>query len=94
MIKLQTFVLLGSALIAVAQTPGTFVRTGSLTTLRWGHTATLLKDGRVLIAGGQNSNTLATAELYDPASGTFTSTGSMTAPVPGTELLCSRTAAC
>ena len=60
---------------------GTFTSTGSMTAGRWGHTATLLPDGRVLIAGGSGStDRLASAELYDPKSGTFSHTGSMTTP--------------
>lgn len=51
---------------------GTFSATGSMHTGRAFHTATLLADGRVLIAGGM------TAELYDPATGEFSPTGSMT----------------
>jgi hypothetical protein len=44
------------------------------------HTATLLRNGNVLVAGGENDNlggALASAELYNPATGTWSVTGSM-----------------
>jgi hypothetical protein len=55
-----------------------FHATGSMTTPRSGHTATLLPNGKVLIAGGVAIQILASAELYDPAIGSFAATGSMT----------------
>jgi Galactose oxidase, central domain len=53
--------------------------THSLNTARSGHTATLLQNGMVLVAGGSDSNfnRSASAELYDLASGTWTATGSL-----------------
>jgi len=57
---------------------GTFTTTGSLNTGRYGHSATLLNNGKVLIAGGTNNSTrLASAELYDPTTGRFSSAGSL-----------------
>lgn len=58
---------------------GTWTQTGSLAQAREQHTATLLPDGRVLVAGGEAPGgvALASAELYDPATGTWSPTGSM-----------------
>jgi len=46
---------------------------------RYGHTATLLPTGKVLITGGtdSNNNSLDSAEIYDPASDSFSATGTM-----------------
>src|SRR2546423_1083964 len=55
-----------------------FENTGSLAQARAHHTATLLPDGKVLVVGGYDGNRdLATAEVYDPASRTWTATGSL-----------------
>jgi hypothetical protein len=58
---------------------GTYSLTGSMTTGRVSHTATLLPSGKVLVAGGSDptGHSIASAELYDPATGTFTVTGSL-----------------
>ena len=60
---------------------GTFTPTGSMKTTRQFFTATLLTSGEVLVAGGENSNAVApfisTAELYNSATGKWSSTGSL-----------------
>src|SRR5882724_8401606 len=66
----------------MAQSAGTFTTTGNMTVTRVGHSATLLPNGRVLIAGGSSSafstgTVRATAELYDPVTRAFLATGNM-----------------
>ena len=72
---------------------GSFAPTGSMAEVRGGHTATLLTNGKVLIAGGDNIggdvlplvyfDGSVTAEVYAPATGLFTSTGNMVTPRVG-----------
>ena len=61
---------------------GSWSSTGSLGTARDVHTATLLPSGKVLIAGGvyyggDGGSALNSAELYDPATGTWSNTGGL-----------------
>ncbi|MCI0607991.1 MAG: hypothetical protein L0Z71_02880, partial [Anaerolineae bacterium] len=52
--------------------------TGNMSIARAGHAAALLNDGRVLVAGGLGgSGSLSSAEVYDPATGTWSATASM-----------------
>jgi Kelch motif/Galactose oxidase, central domain len=55
---------------------GTFTATGAMTEFRYDHTATLLKNGQVLMTGGFNGQPVQDAELFDPTTGSFTRTGS------------------
>jgi N-acetylneuraminic acid mutarotase len=48
-----------------------------LGTGRYNHTATVLQDGRVLVAGGYDNKPLATARIYDPAAGAWSDAASM-----------------
>src|SRR5260370_4224785 len=62
---------------------GTWSYTGSLNTARFGHSATLLPNGKVLVAGSENNCSgvnclnLNSAELYDPGTGTWSITGNL-----------------
>ncbi len=72
-----------------------FQPTGSMKAARLFHTATLLNDGRVLVTGGADPlslklfggdygfSSMASAEIYDPASGTWSEAASMTEPRGG-----------
>src|SRR5215831_7297434 len=79
---LQLVLVLSFCNVVSAQTTDTFSPTGNLNVPRFSHTATLLTNGKVLIAGGSSApgKWLSSAELYDPSTGTFTPTGDMTWP--------------
>src|SRR5437762_3658018 len=74
-------VLLGAGLALIqpcAGQSGTWTATGRLGTARTLHTATLLPNGKVLVAGGNDySGTIGSAELYNPASALCSATGSL-----------------
>ncbi|MFE2143604.1 Kelch repeat-containing protein [Streptomyces sp. NPDC059456] len=65
---------------------GTWRATTEMAGPRNGHSATVLGDGRVLVAGGQRPRsrqdmlTLASAEVFDPVHETWLATGAMTVP--------------
>jgi len=64
-------------------TTGKWTASGNLNTSRLEHAATLLANGNLLISGGNNvtsttTTVLSSAELYNPSTGKWTSTGSLT----------------
>ena len=84
MVKSVQVLCLLSIIIAIGNSAfaqvDSFVLTGSMNTPRASHTATLLQNGKVLIAGGDsfnNSSYLNSSELFDPSLGIFSYTGSM-----------------
>jgi Galactose oxidase, central domain/Kelch motif len=87
-ISLATLVL-GPARLASAQVAASsWSYTGNLNTARVDHSATLLPDGKVLVAGGyDNDNALNSAELYDPATGRWSITGNLNTAGGGTATL-------
>ena len=74
-LTLLAFLPLSAASLAI----NNFTVTGHMAFPRRRHAATLLGSGKILVTGGANATgTLATAELFNPATGTFTRTGNMT----------------
>lgn len=70
-------VLLAATTISFAAS-GAWTATGSMRSARDGHTAAVLANGKILVAGGTNNGVaLASAELFNPVAGTWASTGSM-----------------
>jgi hypothetical protein len=70
----------GIAVNGFGRGPFSWTPTGSLKVGRDGATATLLDNGEVLVAGGEDAVTqgsLSDAELYDPSTGTFSETGAL-----------------
>ena len=61
---------------------GHFSSSGNMIKARAYHAATILMNGTVLVTGGIDNNNipLASCEIYDPSTKTFTATGSMTTP--------------
>ena len=71
-------VLAASTIFPALAHSSTWTTTGSMSTARIKHTATLLQNGQALAAGGVNSTGfLSSAELYDPSTGNWKSTGNM-----------------
>ena len=75
----------GITAAAMSASGKSWVLTGNLNVPRSGHSATLLMDGRVLVAGGWSPTDviLDSTELYDSVTGKWTSTGSLTRPRGG-----------
>ena len=79
--RIALFCSLAFLLAAQAHATGSFSNAGNMIQGRYYHSATLLNNGKVLIAGGcyPGANILQTAELYDPAAKTFSPAGNMIA---------------
>ncbi len=82
------FIIVGGNTVVLASAElydpatGTFTLTGSLATARAGHSAVLLPNGKVFIAGGGDFNVTnySSAEVYNTASGLFSPAGNMAVP--------------
>ncbi len=74
------FVSVGGNPADLPKTTGALRLTGMLNVARHSHSATLLTDGRVLVAGGveQDKGPLDSSEIYDPKTGQFTMAGRLT----------------
>jgi N-acetylneuraminic acid mutarotase len=72
------FTEVGPVLGAPLTIQTTFTQAGDLTTARYFHTATLLQNGQVLVAGGYNNDSLDSAELFDPVTNTWSAVPRLT----------------
>lgn len=90
-VSLAAVAVLAAAAFVLQPEPmpaGQFTPAGTLAQARYGHTATLLADGRVLIVGGSNRHgpavadvfDIAPAELWDPRTRTFSAAGELIEP--------------
>src|SRR5438034_447452 len=76
---LAGIVLTGALSLARSAQANSWIPSASMSTGRYVHSATLLPNGQVLVAGGfRSGDVTSSAELYDPATGTWTPTASMT----------------
>ncbi len=84
-IALAITILTFSTVAAWAATDSVWNPTGSMSIGRFSFTATILQNGKVLVAGGDTPGEIVTntADLYDPTTGVFTSTGNMAKPRVG-----------
>ena len=80
--RASTFaVFLGLFFFAILQdaSADSFTNTGSMNIARWAHTATILRNGEVLVAGGVCSSScyLSSVEIFNPTNGTWLASSSM-----------------
>src|SRR5262245_14224503 len=76
--RFTLLIAVGLGLTAVPAVADSFLRTGAMPRARDSHTATLLLNDKVLVVGGSDgTNALASAALYDPITGAWTSTGGL-----------------
>ncbi|MFG5777349.1 kelch repeat-containing protein [Comamonas sp. J-3] len=71
------FFVWGAMFLGLGAQARSFHAAASMAGARDSHTATLLADGRVLVTGGDNNGALATSELYDPASNSWSAGGNL-----------------
>lgn len=79
-LRIAATLLVGLGLGSSAWGQANWQPTDFLSGARHSHTATLLPNGKVLVAGGWSSNSLVTCELFDPATGFFEDTGRLVVP--------------
>src|SRR5216684_1787950 len=80
LLRRKTMLCVSLAALLVVAAAGAAQATGSMATARTAHTATGLADGTVLVVGGYNDATgpLASAEIYNPTTDSFSLTGGLT----------------